>query len=143
MIQVFVKVVLWTQGKFSNERGSAFAHPRVRLPYCSHCPRCHRLRLDESKPVASQYRNIAERLGLLAVSNYSSPSPDDPAGCCIQDFETHRLFMLSARKGEEYLVTSIVQDNEVPANVPGLDRACRMLFIDDFEGRACSPSSHC
>ena len=91
--------------------------------------------------MASQYRNIAERLGLLAVSNYSSPSPDYPAGCCIQDFETHRLFMLSARKGEEYLVTSIVQDNEVPANVPGLDRACRMLFIDDFEGRACSPSS--
>jgi len=99
---VFVKVVLWTQGKFSNERG---------------------LRLDESKPVASQYRNIAERLGLLA------------------DFETHRLFMLSARKGEEYLVTSIVQDNEVPANVPGLDRACRMLFIDDFEGRRMLESS--
>merc|ERR1719506_296288 len=93
---VFVKVVLYTQGEFSNERG---------------------LRLDEAAPVQVQYRNIAERLGLLV------------------DYDKHRLFMLSSEKGKENVVTAMIEDEEIPANIPGLDRACRMLFIDEFEGR--------
>eukprot|EP00658_Telonema_sp_P-2_P082581 TRINITY_DN8759_c0_g1_i2.p1 TRINITY_DN8759_c0_g1~~TRINITY_DN8759_c0_g1_i2.p1 ORF type:complete len:177 (-),score=49.80 TRINITY_DN8759_c0_g1_i2:167-697(-) len=93
---VFVKVVLYTQGEFSNERG---------------------LRLDAQAPVSTQYRNIAERLGLIV------------------DYENHKLFMLSQERGKEHVVVSMVADNEQPQNVPNLDRACRMLFCDDFEGR--------